>query len=146
MVDGAGVRRPDGLRDDPLLPVFCPTEQSDSGKSKLLKRFNPISTVHGVVFHFLSGGSALTKSDGFRFAYRHPGGSPLRRASKGDGPLHPLGRSCFEALHATRCVAWFALRMTGLDDDESLARPRALLLPDEMDGAVAARGMRGEVL
>src|SRR5262245_42714752 len=34
----------------------------------------------------------------------------------------------------------------GFGAEASLPRPRALLLPDEMDGAGAARRMRGEVL
>ena len=116
--DGRGGEYQPGTScDHALIQVFCPTLQVASARPKFLKRFNPTSTVHGVVFRFLSSVSAPTNSDGFRFAlailrvlhHRHPEvPERKRRPRRATAPLHPLGRSSFEALHATRCVAWLA--------------------------------------
>ncbi|MET4799991.1 hypothetical protein ABIA96_002560 [Bradyrhizobium sp. LB11.1] len=37
---------------DAIMPVFCPTEQEISARPKFSSLFDPISTVHGVVFDF----------------------------------------------------------------------------------------------
>lgn len=40
-----------------LYPLFCPTKQNRFGKAEIfLSLFNPIPTVHGVVFHFFPHG------------------------------------------------------------------------------------------